>query len=183
MDYTVKRMWRIKEPPMWYQNIVIIIKIVLPTLVCSWVNQAEKMWCKDDNFRFRLYRFVRSLSFHAYSEQCTTTYMAWGRVHGILPLLLHWLSSATLNNGLIYHSDVINWKHLPRNWPLLRGIHRSPVSKQSWGWWFEMLSHPLWGHCNAFSTLSTTGAVNTAPLNQHWNLYYPYVNMALQLTQ
>ena len=21
-------------------------------------------------------------------------------------------------------------------------------SKQSWGWWFEMLSHPLWRHCN-----------------------------------
>ena len=21
-------------------------------------------------------------------------------------------------------------------------------SKQSWGWWFETLSHPLWRHCN-----------------------------------
>ena len=23
------------------------------------------------------------------------------------------------------------------------------LSKQSWGWWFETLSHPLWRHCNA----------------------------------
>ena len=23
------------------------------------------------------------------------------------------------------------------------------LSKQWWGWWFEMLSHPLWRHCNA----------------------------------
>ena len=49
----------------------------------------------------------------------------------------------------------------------MRGIHRSPVnsahkgfnvffdlrlnkrlSKQSWGWWFETLSRPLWRHCN-----------------------------------
>ena len=22
-------------------------------------------------------------------------------------------------------------------------------SKQSWGWWFETLSRPLWRHCNA----------------------------------
>ena len=22
------------------------------------------------------------------------------------------------------------------------------LSKQSWGWWFEKLSHPLWRHCN-----------------------------------
>ena len=22
------------------------------------------------------------------------------------------------------------------------------LSKQSWGWWFEMPSHPLWCHCN-----------------------------------
>ena len=22
------------------------------------------------------------------------------------------------------------------------------LSKQSWGWWFETLSRPLWRHCN-----------------------------------
>ena len=26
------------------------------------------------------------------------------------------------------------------------------VSKQSWGWWFETLSHPLWRHCNVNHT-------------------------------
>ena len=25
------------------------------------------------------------------------------------------------------------------------------LSKQSWGWWFETLSLPLWRHCNAYS--------------------------------
>ena len=72
----------------------------------------------------------------------------------------------------ISHDDVIKLKHFPRYWPFVRGIHRSPVhsphkgqwrgtlilffdlrphkslSKQSWGWWFETPSNPLWHHCN-----------------------------------
>ena len=60
----------------------------------------------------------------------------------------------------------------PRYWPFVRGIHRPLVnyphkgqwcgslmfslicalnkrlSKQSWGWWFETPSRPLWRHCN-----------------------------------
>ena len=27
------------------------------------------------------------------------------------------------------------------------------LSKQSRGWWFETLSHPLWRHCNAFQII------------------------------
>ena len=64
------------------------------------------------------------------------------------------------------HDDVIKWKHFPRYWPFLRGIHRSPVnsthkgqwrraflffylrlsrrlSKQSRHWWFMMPSCSL----------------------------------------
>ena len=26
------------------------------------------------------------------------------------------------------HDDVIKWKHFPRNWPFVRGIHRAPVN-------------------------------------------------------
>ena len=36
---------------------------------------------------------------------------------------------------LIIHDDVIKWKHFPRYWPFLRGIHRSPVNsphKDQW---------------------------------------------------
>ena len=75
----------------------------------------------------------------------------------------------------VRHEDVIKWKHFPRYWPFVRGIHRSPVipphkgrgalmfslicalnerlSKQSWGWWIETPSHPLWRHCNSESLL------------------------------
>ena len=26
------------------------------------------------------------------------------------------------------HDDLIKWKHFPREWPFVRGIHRSPVN-------------------------------------------------------
>ena len=88
-----------------------------------------------------------------------------------------WLDSSTWN-----HDDVIKWKHFPRNWPFVRGIHRPPVNsrkkrpvtrsfddffdlnkrlrKQAWGWWFETLSRPLWRHCN------TPMSVYMQPINR-----------------
>ena len=71
-------------------------------------------------------------------------------------------------------NDVIKWKHFPRYWPFVRGIHRWPVnsphkvqwrgalmfslifalnkrlSKQSRSWWFEPPSCSLWRHCNGY---------------------------------
>ena len=67
------------------------------------------------------------------------------------------------------HDDVIKWKHFPRYWPFVWGIHRSvalqrPVTpsfdvffdlrlnerlgKPSWGWWFETPSRLLKRYCN-----------------------------------
>ena len=76
------------------------------------------------------------------------------------------------------YSEVIWWRHhlngnifrvtghlcgeftgprwIPRTKPVARSFHvffdlhlNKRLSKQSWGWWFETLSHPLWRHCNA----------------------------------
>ena len=33
------------------------------------------------------------------------------------------------------HGDVIKWKHFPRYWPFVRGIHRSPVNSPYKGQW------------------------------------------------
>ena len=85
--------------------------------------------------------------------------------------LQHYEFINSLWNGshTAFHDGVIKWKHFPRYWPFVRGIHRSPAMrrfdvffdlhlnkrfcKQSWGWWFETLSHPLWRHCNAIPPL------------------------------
>ena len=82
------------------------------------------------------------------------------------------ISARRVSGKRNHTNDVIKWKHFPRYWPFVRGIHWSPVnsphkglwrgalvlfydqrlskrlSKQSWGWWFETPSCPLWRHCN-----------------------------------
>ena len=35
----------------------------------------------------------------------------------------------------VRHDDVIKWKHFPRYWPFVRGIHRSPVNSPHKGQW------------------------------------------------
>ena len=35
----------------------------------------------------------------------------------------------------VFHDDVIKWKHFPRYWPFVRGIHRSPVNSPHKGQW------------------------------------------------
>ena len=100
---------------------------------------------------------------------------------------MHYVISTRFNwsSDLLHvHDDVIKWKHFPRYWPFVRGIHRYPVPgefptqrpvtrsfdvffdlrlykplhKQSWGWWFETPSRSLWRH------RYVNGMI-------HWNVY------------
>ena len=71
----------------------------------------------------------------------------------------------------MYHDDVIKWKHFcvtghlrgeftghrwipgikasdAELWCFLWSAPEKRLSKQSWGWWFEKSSRPLWRHCN-----------------------------------
>ena len=42
-----------------------------------------------------------------------------------------------------FHGDVIKWKHFPRNWRFVRGIHRSPVNSPHKGQWRGALMFSL----------------------------------------
>ena len=44
---------------------------------------------------------------------------------------------------LSLHDDVIKWKHFPRYWPFVRGIHRSPVNSPHKGQWRGALMFSL----------------------------------------
>ena len=91
------------------------------------------------------------------------------------------------------HMMTSNGRIFRRYWPFMRGIHRSavnsaqrpvtrsfdvfldlrlnkPLSKQSWGWWFERLSRPpLWRQCNRFRVITTRreDMVNTASSDRY----------------
>ena len=54
---------------------------------------------------------------------------------------VHWLIYMT--PGFNVHDDVIKWKHFPRYWPFVRGIHRSPVNSPHKGQWREALMFSL----------------------------------------
>ena len=41
------------------------------------------------------------------------------------------------------HDDVIKWKHFPRNWPFVLGIHRPPVNSPHRGQWRGALMFSL----------------------------------------
>ena len=53
--------------------------------------------------------------------------------------------------GCCNHDDVIKWKHFPRYWPFVRGIHRSPVNCPHKGQWRGALMFPLiWAWINGW---------------------------------
>ena len=54
----------------------------------------------------------------------------------VLFIALFWLMGR-------YHDDVIKWKHFPRYWPFVRGIHRSPVKSPNKGQWRGALMFSL----------------------------------------
>ena len=43
----------------------------------------------------------------------------------------------------VSHDDVIKWKHFPRYWPFVRGIHRLPVNSPHKGQWRGALMFSL----------------------------------------
>ena len=121
------------------------------------IGQREEINCQAQQSRQ-----ISNIHCTSYQENFPTEYL-WARGSQ---------TSVFLKHNYIGHDDVIKWKHFPRYWPFVRGIHRSPVnsphkgqwrgafdiffhlrlnkqlSKQSWGWWFETPSRPLWRHCN-----------------------------------
>ena len=51
-------------------------------------------------------------------------------------LLIMWYPSFSIQQpDQRSHDDVIKWKHFPRNWPFVRGIHRSPLNSPHKGQW------------------------------------------------
>ena len=69
------------------------------------------------------------------------------------------------------HDDVIKWKHFPRYWPFVRGIHRSPVNSPHKGQWrgalmFSLICvvyvyHPQWKFLNCYHAINAVPKIIT----------------------
>ena len=55
----------------------------------------------------------------------------------------YWIWPTSLVQWTYLHDDVIKWKHFPRYWPFVRGIHRSPVNSPLKGQWRGALMFSL----------------------------------------
>ena len=51
----------------------------------------------------------------------------------------HALFLKQIEMKMVIHDDVNKWKHFPRYWPFVRGIHRSPVNSPHKGQWRRAL--------------------------------------------
>ena len=90
--------------------------------------------CHEDQYfnRFHAVRF-HSMHYSAAKSATDHTTLDTASIKNVLPT---WKRQP-------FHDDVIKWKHFPRYWPFVRGIHRSPVNSPHRGEWREALMFSL----------------------------------------
>ena len=61
----------------------------------------------------------------------TSVFLIWNIIFAVelITMIFAQLSRCELHD-ITYHDDVIKWKHLPRYWPFVWGIHRSQAKVQ-----------------------------------------------------
>ena len=66
------------------------------------------------------------------------------------------------------HDDAFKWKHFPRYWPFVRGIHRSPVNSPHKGQWRGALMFTLiCGRINGWVNNCEAGDFTRNPAHYH----------------
>ena len=58
-------------------------------------------------------------------------------------MIIHAFITSQIDHCNSLHDDVLKWKHFPRYWPFVRGIHRSPVNSPHKGQWRGALMFSL----------------------------------------
>ena len=84
-------------------------------------------------------RYSWNLWRHIYSPLCEYVRIKRSSAHNILFIQ----RSCNLAGSHSSHDDVIKWKHFPRNWPFVRGIHWSPVNSPHKSQWRGALMFSL----------------------------------------
>ena len=109
------------------------------------------------------------------------------------------LISSPPQEYLNWYHDVIKWKHFPRYWPFVRGIHRSPVNFPHKGQWRGALMFSLiWAWMNGWInngkasdlrhylahyevTVMTGGSFNIKTLSSQYENFHYNRNTVLSL--
>ena len=136
---------------------------ILPRSQCVNVHVMVRLWCKKIPMiytRSSVGRFNIKTSFPGVSIpminitrfcDCPTFIMGIPaddililKYFLVLSWNAHRLPRCTQRHEMVLaHDDVIKWKHFPRYWPFVRGIHRSPVNSPHKGQWRGALMFTL----------------------------------------
>ena len=73
------------------------------------------------------------ISQHWFIYQATCSYL----------ISFSWAELVESRKKWMHHDDVIKWKHFPRYWPFVRGIHQWPVNSPHKGLWRGALMFSL----------------------------------------
>ena len=74
-----------------------------------------------------------------------------------------------------HHDDVIKWKHFPRYWPFVRGIHRLPVnSRQKSQWWGTLIFSLIWAWTNSWANNGDAGDLRRRRAHYDAIVMYPH---------
>ena len=86
------------------------------------------------------------------------------------------------HHNALNHDDVIKWKDCPRNWPFMRGIHRSPVNSPYKGQWRGTLLFSLicvW--INGWE--NNREAVDLRPYRAHYDVTVMYIENRISFSR
>ena len=94
-------------------------------------RQSRTFWCGISMFSSRESKghdaWVLIKKWCLFRYEICLQYPHSGVVYGIY--------AVNIDSASIQHDDIIKWKHFPRYWPFVRGIHRSPVNSPHKGQW------------------------------------------------
>ena len=104
-------------------------------------------------------------------------FVSFHRIFAIC-FILSWIDNPPTPTPPVYtcicHDDVIKWKHFPRNWPFVRGIHRSPVNSPHKSQWHGALIFSLicvWvNNCEAGDLRRHRGHYAVIVIVKEWNV-------------
>ena len=100
-----------------------------------WFGRNQKPWSKRYFIHYGQILGNEKRWYTQTSHFCTSSH------------LVKWIQKI---NKYRFHDDVIEWKHFPRYWPFVRGIHRSSVNSPRKGQWRGALMFSLiyaWINC------------------------------------
>ena len=154
----------------------------------DWFIGWAQAWNQSWNFSVKISqkRSACSVGIFIYDmfQPITKQLLNWGRdkmariVHLFNGFYLHSILSLLWCDGTS-HDDVIKWKHSPRYWPFVQGIHRSRVNTPHKGQWRRDLMFSL--ICAWINGWVNNG--EAGDLRRHRAHYHVTVMMALHFTQ